>query len=206
MLPEYGFGSFVRRQTPNSKFSHTTLSDNEVIDLVEKNFTRAKPSYRKYNPLTGLDDKGLLFGGVIAIPVPAEGFFTSVCTLKEGDKLAGVYEARKKGEDPRVSYGVVGGQKIPARSVDIILYHADVLAEEKDPNWKPGALWEIISINASPELPGVEVPIHPMTLLHNHFLSTGGTATNLNPEELEAKLRVSLAYWKDKAMAAGDDT
>lgn len=204
--PFVGFGSFVRRQTPTSKFSHTTLSEQQVINLVTCGWGQGKPTYRKYDPATGVDEKGLKFGGVVSVPVPAEGFYTAICTLRAGDVLSGVYEARRAGEEPRKNLMVVGGQKAPARSVDIILYHADVLAEDptNGPDWTPVAEWEIVSINASPEPEGVEVPIHPMTLLHNHFQSSGGTATGLTAEEVLVKMKESFEYWKDKALTLGE--
>jgi hypothetical protein len=45
------------------------------------------------------------------------------------------------------------------------------------------------------------MPIDPMTLMHNHFGSSGGTATNMTDAELVAALRTSFMWWKDKAMA-----
>jgi hypothetical protein len=198
-MTTYKFSEFVRRQTPASEFSHTSLSDEEVLARVASNWHRAKPCYRKYNPETGKDDKGLLYGGVVAVPVDPDGFVSSICTLNEGDRLVGEFAARRPGETPRQSVRVLGGVKTPACSVDVILYHRDVLAED-EPGEYP-CEWEIISINASPEPEGTEVPIDPMTLMHNHFGSSGGTATGLSDSELVAKLRAGFLYWRDKAMA-----
>lgn len=199
-MTTYKFSEFVRRQTPASEFSHTSLPDAEVLARVASNWHRAKPCYRKYNPETGTDDKGLLYGGVVAIPVDADGFLSSVCTLREGDRLVGEFAARRPGETPRQSVQALGGVKTPAASVDVIMYHRDVLAEDEPGEYS--AEWEIISINASPEPEGVEVPIEPMTFLHNHFGSSGGTASGLSDSEAMALLRKSFLYWNDKAKAA----
>ena len=60
------------------------------------------------------------------------------------------------------------------------------------------AEWEVIAINGYPtDEPG---PIHFMTLMHNHCGSTGGTATNLEPEKLVEMLTESFEYYKDKGM------
>ena len=45
-------------------------------------------------------------------------------------------------------------------------------------------------------------PVLSMTLLHNHFESDGGTATDMTVQELEAALRRSMNYWRDKALLA----
>jgi len=201
--PTIAFG-FARRQTPSSRFSHTTLTEAEVVARVLANWGRKKPTYRKYNEVTGLCDKyGLPFGGVISVPVEPGGFFSGVCELQDGDKLVGTYESRRAGEEPRKSISVAGREKMPAQYVEIILYHADVLAEdepEKDRTYE----WEIVSINASPT-DDEDIPIRPMTLLHNHFQSTGGTSTGQDAEVILAKLQVAFDYWKDKALAAGDE-
>lgn len=190
------FSTFVRRQTRTSGFSHTELPDEAVLDRVQSALVEAKPSYRKYDADTGVDEKGLRFGGVMVVPVSPEGFFSAVAQLQAGDTLGGVYEARQAGEAPRRRTWVNGREKMPAKSVDIILYHADVLAE--DGGRSTEAEWEIISINASPVMG--DMPIHPMTLLSNHFQVSGGTKTGLSAEELVEKLREGYEFWSDKAM------
>lgn len=174
------FNSFVRRQTVESPFSHWTLSDGTLLELVQANLDKAKAGYRD---------------GVILVPVPAEGFFSSVIQLQAGDKLHGEFKARRDGEEPRKTLHAVG-QKIPAKSVDVVLYSKAVLAEGKENS--TDADWEIVSINASPE--AGDLPIMPDTLMANHFKLSGGTATNMSDSEFVAALRQSVLYWKDKAL------
>ena len=45
-----------------------------------------------------------------------------------------------------------------------------------------------------------EVPINPMTLMHNHFGSDGGTDTHLSDKDFVIMLREGFEFWKDKAM------
>lgn len=194
--PDVAFSAFVRRQTPTSGFSHTTLSEEEVLRRIRANWDKRQPGYRD---------------GVVLVPVEPDGFYTPIVTLKEGDKLAGVYAPRKAGEEPRKRVFLdlreeeKASRKSPAVRVDIVLYHADVLAEdngntmvERDGIRQPIAEWEIISINASPTIEAV--PMTVGTLLANHFHISGGTATNMTAEQLVEKLRESFLYWKDKAM------
>lgn len=187
--------SFVRRQTPDSEFSHYE-GPPCCVDPWENIRTRVegvlsgkgtwgpKPGYRE---------------GVYLIGLTPEYFYSGVVSLKEGDELRGTFRARRKGETPRKSVGVVGATKMPAKSVEIVIYASTVLAEDGS-NELPAedGNWEIISINANPL--EEEMPINPNVLMHNHFGSDGGTDTKLSDEDFVKMLRESFQFWKDKAM------
>ena len=178
---------FVKRQTKESHFSYYDGPWIDLVILAQAYFDTAKQGYRV---------------GVLEISVPRASFYTSIIKLKEGDKFDGIFECRHKGEEPRKHTWVVGGRKIPAKSVTLILYHKDVLGE--DPSYEQeatGATWEIVSINASPESSKVTVPMSPGTLMSNHFGASGGTKTNMSDSEFVEALRKSFEYWKNKAMA-----
>lgn len=174
--------SFVRRQTPQSGYSHWTISDEELLAQIQFNFHKAIPGYRD---------------GVILVPVAPEGFFSSTVLLKAGDKLVGEYVARRDGEEPRKSTYSLNGQKIPAASVHIVLYAHSVLAENR--NNETDADYEIVSVNANATVE--EAPIPTGALIANHFGLSGGTSTNLTDSEFVALLRKSVLYWKDKSQA-----
>jgi hypothetical protein len=175
---------FVRRQTSKSQFSHWTLTDEELIARIQENLKDGKTGYRE---------------GVLLVPVNPEGFYSSVVLLHEGDKLAGEYVARIKGEEPRKStYVVKPLEKIKAVSVCVVLYSHALLAETKEND--TDADYEVISINASDT--EFEQPIPPNTLIANHFQLSGGTATNMTDEEFVSSLRQSVMYWKDKSSIA----
>ena len=178
---------FVLRQTPESPFSHYIGDLDTIPELVRPHFDNAVQSYRE---------------GVVTVRIPAEGFFSGVVTLTEGAELVGSFKARREGETPRKELLAKGANKIPAAQVDIVLYRSDVLAENGDNSLESSeANWEVISINASP-VEG-EIPINPMTLMHNHFGSDGGTTTNMTDAEFVAALREGFSFWSDKAMAGG---
>jgi len=180
-MTSIALSEFVKRQTPTSRFSHFEGSVFDLLSRTRDSFPDAAAGYRH---------------GVLVVPIEeTSGFFTGVCVLKDGDMLIGSYEPRRKGEDPRKSTCVIGAKKLPAKKVDVILYHRDVLCE--DPTHESLAEWEIVSINCSP-VEG-EIPIEPNVLLHNHFGSTGGTATGMTDSELVDQLRKSFEWWKDKA-------
>ena len=177
--------TFVTRQTKDSPFSYFSGDWSCLIKLVEGNFDKGVQGYRD---------------GVLLVPIPvcsALGrFYSDIVTLKEGAKLEGTFKARQPGEDPRISVYAVEGEKISARTVQVVLYRADVLAED-DARSTP-AQWEIIAINASPT--EEEVPISVDALIANHFQFSGGTATNLSDHDFVAMLRKSALFWKDKAL------
>jgi len=183
-----GFDPFVRRQTPESRFSHTTLTDEQVLTLIQDNWDKRKPGYRPEVKL---------------VPVPGEGFFTSIVKLQVGDKLSGGYEPRREGEEPRKFTTVSSDgrslvdRKMPAAFVDLVLYHRDALMEDVKPgDPEPGYEWNLISINANLDS---ETPIEPGVLMANHFHLDGGTETKMTDSEFVAQLRTSLLYWKDKS-------
>jgi len=184
-MPEIHIHDFVRRQTPDSRFSHWLLSDEELLDRIYQGWDKRQQGYRD---------------GVILVPVDPEGFFTGVVTLQEGDKLRGSFVPRQKGEDPRKQTSLdsgksdVASRKPPAVAVDIVLYRDDVLAEDGDDT---GHEWNIISVNANP-VEGT-VPMSPGTLMANHFHDSGGTQTDMSDEEFVKALREAYFFWKDKA-------
>jgi len=181
---------FVKRQTPDSRFSHFTGSWDELRDLVEAHWENAKPGYRE---------------GVLLVRVPVQGFFTSVVKLAEGAKLMGDFVPRREGEFPRKTLTTTSRDKSSAQSVDIVLYNTTVLAEDAlmtkagctDGSMIDEPSWEIISINAS--CVAGETPMSPMVLMHNHFGSSGGTSTHLTDTDFVDMLRHSFEFWRDKA-------
>jgi len=179
---------FVRRQTAESSFSHFSGDMERLPEMVKQNWNTQKEGYRD---------------GVILVLVDPADFFSGVITLVEGAKLTGSFKARRDGETPRKEIRADSPleQKIAAQSVEIVLYRSDVLAEGGDNSLESSVEnWEIISINASPT--EGEMPIAPMTLMHNHFGSDGGTATNMTDAEFVQALRDGFKFWANKAMCA----
>lgn len=172
--------TFAARQTKDSQFSHWTISTEELIQRIIDNFSNMEKGYRN---------------GVILIPVNPEGFYSGVRKLNENDVLQGVFSARQEGEEPRKQVYAIG-EKTIAQSVKVILYNKEVLAENNEN--RSDAEWEIISVNASPTMDDVPIPVD--ALIYNHFGLSGGTATNMTDEEFCAALKKSVAFWADKAM------
>ena len=92
-----------------------------------------------------------------------------------------------------------GGKKLPAKSCQLVLYSTLAMAENNEQSCD--ADWEVISINASP-VEGEEVPIPIGALIANYFEFSGGTKTEMTPEQFIAQLKASAIWWADKSHAA----
>lgn len=179
---------FVKRQTRKSEFSYFTGTWENLLTRTKRNFALGHivPGYRD---------------GVVLVQVEPDGFYTNIVELQEGDMLAGEYKARQDGEEPRKSTWVINSNKMPAKSVQIVLYHHDVLMENNEQSCD--AEWEIISINASPFDANEEVPMSPGTMMANHFHLSGGTETGWDNDRFVKELKKSVLFWKNKSKAKG---
>ena len=181
--------SFVKRQTPDSRFTHFEGTWNGLVELTEAALEAGcwREGYRE---------------GVILVDVDPAMFQCGVVILKPGDELVGRFEARKDGEVPRKSTSVVGASKSQALSAFVVLYCSEVLAEGGDNELEAvkGNL-EIISLNSNPTVE--PAPIEPNTLCHKHFGSDGGTATHMSDSEFVKQLKESFEYWSDKTFVEG---
>ena len=180
---------FVLRQTAESPFSHFA-GDGGWGTIVARAIAAmaagaTKPGYRD---------------GVLEVIIDPTDVMSGVVVLTDGAELVGTYKPRRVGETPRKEIRAKGAHKMPAATASVILYRTDVLAENGD-NILPMSAggWEIVSLNASP-VEG-DIPIDPMTLMHNHFGSDGGTATGMSDSEFVSALRRGFEFWKNKAMA-----
>ncbi len=119
--PSIEFNSFVDRQRdPNSRFTHWTIPDDEILSRVYARWDQRKPGYRP---------------DVVLVSVDPEGFHCPVRVLEPGDILRGTYEPRREGEKPRkaVFYDcptLPSEGKAPAVAVDVVLYSKAALAED----------------------------------------------------------------------------
>lgn len=167
---------FCKRQTPESKYSHFDGSWDELVRLVEDHFI----------------DSNL---GVVAVDVPAENFFSGVTKLSEESRLEAQFAARREGEEPYVQVTAIGGMKVPASSVKVIVYSHEALANGDDASCD--ADWEIVSINASATArDGEAEPPTPVAMARNFLEMAGGTKREYTAEEFAR----SIIFWSQHAM------
>lgn len=173
-MPTIAVSQFVRRQTAGSCYSHFRGTWEELKHLVEEYFGVARPGYRD---------------GVVLVPVPPEGFWAATVGVNPSTKLKATFEARQEGEEPFIQVTTTGAKQ-PAKAVDIVLYRADVLAEDNDRS--SDAEWEVISINA--RLTEEPEPMDPMTMARNMAHLPGGTEGKFTAWQFVE----SILYWSKR--------
>lgn len=173
-MPTIAVNPFVLRQTPQSQYGHFDGSWEELRHLVEEYFGVARSGYRD---------------GVMLVSVPPEKFHASTVEVRPGFTLSAICAPRVEGEDPYIQV-TMAGYKQPAVAVDIVVYRADVLAEDNDRSSE--ADWEIISINA--RITKEEEPMDPMTMARNFLHLAGGTQGNFTALQFAE----SILYWSKR--------
>lgn len=176
----------LSRHKPNSGYCYSTLSDEEVIQLVRDNFHKAEPGDGE----TGLDRK-------IVVPVPSDSFVCSTALLKEG--LEGIARAKRRqdGEDlyfesyitPSMAK-IKGVKPEPANYAKVVLYSAEALLENGGKR-STNADWEIVCLIASPV---DDEPMPPLTMARNQLEKPGGTKSEYSAEEYAR----AIYYWSQR--------
>lgn len=177
--PAIGVNSLVLRQTAESRFSHFGGSWDELVTLVEKFLPMASGGYRD---------------GVLLVPVPAEGFFSGVVQATSETPFRTTFESRRPEEAAYLQTVALGGEKLPARAVDVVVYRRDILLEEGADAVSTEARWEIVSINARPTV--YAEPLTPMAMARNFLELPGGTKAEYTPQQFAE----AIIYWSQRAM------
>ena len=180
---------FVKRQTRESEFSYYD-GDWETLEALTKAYfpAHSRQGYRD---------------GVVLVNVRNAGnlFYSAVVPITEDIEFETVFEARREGEK-KYKKSVAYGKKVPAKSVDIVLYRKDVLEEdETDRESLTGADWEIVSVNCSPY--DYDLPMTPTTKARNilsatdHPFGKGGSA---DTSTTAIELAECIAFWNTHTM------
>lgn len=175
-------GSFVKRQTKESGYSHFDGSWDDLCFLVA--------SRMHYHSRQGYRD------GVILVDLPPKNFYSAIVDLSlfPETKLVSSYAARRPGEMPFIRTAAKG-KKQQANYASVVLYRKDVLEENNERETE--AEWEVVAIKA--RLSEEEEPMDPMTMARNFFHLQGGTQGDFSAEQF-AK---SIVYWNSHAMTQG---
>lgn len=176
-------GEFVKRQTPESGYSHFEGTWEELETLIGEFFYslsgEVKPGYRD---------------GVVLVSLPPDRFRSAIVELTEDSKLTASYAPRRKEEDPFIRVSAKA-KKQPARYASVVLYRYDVLAENNER--ETDAEWEIVAIKARVTVE--EEPMDPYTMARNFLRLKGGTKGDFTAEQF-AK---SIVYWNNHCMTTG---
>lgn len=186
------FTNFYLDHQLNKHFAGTSDQDAAKVLWLK----RIQDAFELQQTIPGYRD------GVLLVRVDMDfqlEFRHRTITLTEGEEFSVTFSPRVAGETPRKTMvKFVQREELPyAASVFAVIYRKDVLAEGGEritSDW--GVVSHLTSSIAEPE------PMHPDTLIANHFHLNGGTQTGMTPVAFEARLRESVMFWRDKVIAS----
>lgn len=179
--PTIGWSSFANtRHKEGAGYSFFTISNNEVVDLVHKNWDHRQPGHGE----TGLDRK-------IVVPI-TEGladntFFIPEVKLQPNLPLRSHMVTRQAGEDPYVETYIdfdeakqLGIKPLAAKFVKIVCYSAEALLENNGTRTTDDD-WEIVAVLA--EVSDDAPPMDALTMARNYLEKSGGTKSVYTAKE-----------------------
>jgi hypothetical protein len=179
-------GEFVKRQTPESGFSHFEGSWEELERRTASRMSDPK------NITPGYRDGVILVD--LYLPYSDYQFYSAVVKLDENTKLISNFAPRRPGEDPFIRVAAKA-KKQRTLNASVVLYRLDVLAENNER--ETDADWEIVAIKARTS--DEEEPMDPYTMARNFLQLKGGTKGDFTAEQF-AK---SILYWNTHCMTTG---
>ncbi len=179
-----GVNDFVRRQTKGSGKTYTKkLTFEEIAEHAQHQLAKGK--YKM-----GYRD------GVVLVQASKEIIHHFICPfvrVTEKTKLNAAVIRRRPEEEPYIKIRALNGYPLKTSSVDLILYHHDVLAETNEQT--TDADWELISFHAIPD--GIEdMPMGPVTMMRNQLQLQGGTKAFYKSEQWAE----SVKFWQEYAV------
>jgi hypothetical protein len=179
-------GEFVKRQIPESGYSHFDGTWEELENMTEAHILFLSESIRPgYKP------------GVVLVDFDADRsrlFRSAIVRLNEDSKMVASYAPRRDGEDPFIRVSAKA-KKQNAKYASVVLYRHDILAENNER--ETDAEWEIVAIKA--RVTEEEEPMDPYTMARNFLHLKGGTKGDFTAEQF-AK---SIVYWNNHCMTTG---
>lgn len=182
-------GEFVKRQTPDSGFSHFGGTWEELEDLVSSIIqyrdsyeSRIRPGYKDGVVLVDLDG------------MTNTKFYSAIVKLTDKTKLNASYAPRREDEASFIRVSAKGNKQV-AKHASVVLYRADVLYENNER--ETDAEWEIVAIKA--RVDKEEEPMDPYTMARNFLHLKGGTKGDFTAEQFAQ----SILYWNNHAMTTG---
>lgn len=179
-------GEFVRRQTPESGFSHFEGTWEELENMIVAHMLFLPQSIRP-----GYKD------GVVLVDFDTERsqlFRSAIVELTEDSQLRANYAPRRLGEDPFIRVSAKA-KKQQAKHASVVLYRHDVLAENNER--ETDAEWEIVAIKA--RVSEEEEPMDPYTMARNFLHLKGGTKGDFTAQQFAE----SILYWNNHCMTTG---
>jgi hypothetical protein len=191
-MPTIGWSNFALKHSKKEMGnSYTTLSNDEVIRLIQERWNNRKPG-------AGESD----CTRKVLVPVPAAGFFCApVAKLVLGMSVQAEVVQRQEGEEPYVQAFVTPQDaakcgalvEVPAEFVDIVCYSAEAL-EENEGERSTDCEWELVTILA---MRGYRSePMMPLAMARNFLEKPGGTKGVYTAQEFAE----AIWHWANKGI------
>ena len=178
-----GVNEFVKRQTPGSGKTYSTLSFNNIAEYAEKKLKQNdfKVGYRD---------------GVILISIDnslTKHFKCPFVKIDSNTKLKAEVKKRRENEENYISIKALNGKELDVEYIDLVLYRHDVLKETNEQT--TDCNWELISFHAIPK--GIEsLPMGAVTMMRNQLQLKGGTKGKYSSQEWAN----SIYFWQNYAL------
>jgi len=178
-------GEFVKRQIPESGYSHFNGTWEELEELTANIMSQSPGAITP-----GYKDGVVL----VEFQTAAYMFSSAIVKLNEDSKMVASYAPRRLGEDPFIRVSAKA-KKQKAKYASVVLYRHDVLAENNER--ETDAEWEIVAIKA--RVTEEEEPMDPYTMARNFLHLKGGTKGDFTAEQFAQ----SIVYWNNHCMTVG---
>ena len=186
-LGRVSVNDFARRQVKESGKTYATgLTLEEISFHAEKQLIKG-------HYIEGYRDGVIL---VQAAPELSHHFICPFTKITEKTTLEAKMVRRRPEEEPYIQMRALNGTLLKTGSVNLILYHHDVLSETNEQTSDED--WELISFHALPE--GIDdMPMGPVTMMRNQLQLPGGTNAKYKSE----KWAEAIKFWQEYAVLDG---
>ena len=175
---------FVKRQI---KGSGKTYTDDLTFEKIA---SHGEEQLKKGHYTEGYREGVIL---VQTAPELSHHFICPFTKITEKITLEAKIVKRRPQEEPYIQMRALNGSPLNTGSVDLILYHHDVLSETNEES--SDADFELISFHAIPE--GLEkMPMGPVTMMRNQLQLPGGTKATYESE----KWAEAVKFWQEYAV------
>jgi len=175
---------FVKRQV---KGSGKTYADGLTFEEIA---SHGEEQLKKGHYTEGYREGVIL---VQTAPELSHHFICPFTKITEKITLEAKIVKRRPQEEPYIQMRALNGSPLNTGSVDLILYHHNVLSETNEES--SDADFELISFHAIPE--GLEkMPMGPVTMMRNQLQLPGGTKATYESE----KWAEAVKFWQEYAV------
>ena len=173
---------FVLRQDEGSgKTFSVDLTFSQIAEYAENQLNNNPKSIK-----AGYREGVLL---ICCEPTMNKHFSSPLVKIDENTKLEAVLIKRRNNEEQYIQIRALTGNVLPTKSVELVLYRHDVLAETCEQT--TSADWELVSIHAVP-VGVVDLPMGATTMMRNQLKLRGGTAAYYASEQWAE----SVKFWQ----------